>query len=204
MLATVKVKLKSMGPYSQSRQIPERPAGDERSHEQYDRDCVWLKAHFMPDGEELCIPGQAFKMALDTAAKRLSLKHPNGGKSLLTKNFLSGIMLFQPLALGLNRTSPGVRTDSLAQNTDGVRGSGKRGIRTFPVIDDWRGTLTFTVTDDVISESAFVTALEYAGQSIGIGRWRAENGGLYGRFLIDGSPEWTYQVERASKLGAAA
>jgi len=81
----------------------------------------------------------------------------------------------------------GVHKDEVASitinaNSDGMRGSGKRVKRTFPTIPSWSGTAEFVILDDTITPDVFERTLKTAGQIVGIGRFRPENGGLNGRF----------------------
>jgi hypothetical protein len=48
----------------------------------------------------------------------------------------------------------------------------------------------FWVLDDIISPEIFRRHLYQAGQFVGIGRFRAEKGGIYGRFRIEGNMKW--------------
>jgi hypothetical protein len=70
-------------------------------------------------------------------------------------------------------------------NSDGVRGSGKRVLRCFPTIPDWRGNQKFYVLDDVIDRDTFQQVINEAGNLVGIGRFRPQNGGHYGRFFAE-------------------
>jgi hypothetical protein len=47
----------------------------------------------------------------------------------------------------------------------------------------------FYVGDEIITESVFREHLIAAGKFIGLGRWRARNNGLYGRFLVESIDE---------------
>ena len=67
-------------------------------------------------------------------------------------------------------------------NADGVRGSGKRVWRTFPVIPKWESEATFMIMDDTITKDVFEDVFHAAGMGIGIGRFRPEKGGINGRF----------------------
>jgi hypothetical protein len=79
-------------------------------------------------------------------------------------------------------------------NSDGVRGSGKRVYRRFPIVRSWSGKLVFLLWDDQMPEQIFVDTLKDAGLLIGVGRRRPENKGFFGRFVLN-SYEWLDRVE---------
>ena len=77
-----------------------------------------------------------------------------------------------------------VKGEWLFVPSDGVRGSGKRVDKCFPVIHEWGGNVTFHVLDETITEDVFLNHLKQAGAFIGIGRFRPRNNGFYGRFAV--------------------
>ena len=188
----VTTKLKAASPYSQSRaheaaRLP-KETGD--AYEQR----TWRERVHVKDGA-VCIPAMALKMAVDTAAKRLGLQIPGRGKATYTKHFLSGCLMQRdvPLLLeGLSITVDDLECDRIYANADGVRGSGKRVWRYYPRVDQWHAEAIFTIADPAITQEVFSKALTEAGQFIGIGRFRSENGGLYGRFTVE-SIAWGQQ-----------
>lgn len=191
-MKTCYATLKSISPYSQSRMHDTAKNEKERPDEYEVR--TWRnKAHFDQDGE-IYIPPMAFKQALDTAARRLGLQIPGRGKSTYTKHFLSGVLVMDKVPTGLMRDA--VEGEWINANSDGVRGSGKRVKRCFPLIPQWAGTVAFYILDDTIDEKTFERVLREAGQFIGIGRFRPENGGFYGRFSVE-KLKWEQQAMAA-------
>lgn len=176
------VTLASTAPYSQSRsyehEIDELPREGKDAYQQR----TWRnKCHTMPDGK-VFIPPMAFKMALDTAAKMLGRQIPGKGKSTYTKFFLSGVLVMEPAVLPITKDE--VACDRIFANADGVRGSGKRVWRLFPRIDSWTAAVPFHVIADEITEDVFEEHLRQAGAFVGIGRFRPQSGGYYGRFEV--------------------
>lgn len=175
--------LQSVSPYSQSRsyvhEYPRPPKVTAGDHEE----TTWRhKAHTDKDGH-IIIPPMSFKMALDTAAKMLGQRIPGKGQSTYSKFFKSGVLCMTPVTLpDMADTVPG---DRIFANSDGVRGSGKRVWRIFPRIDAWRADVTFHVLADEITADVFESHLTQAGAFVGIGRFRPENGGFYGRFAVE-------------------
>jgi hypothetical protein len=170
--------LQSLSPYSQSR-AHQAPRREKETGEDYERRTWSEKAHVDSAGE-VFIPGMALKMALDSAARRLAIQVPGKGKATYTKHFLAGCLVQNDIPLGLRLED--LSSDRIYANADGVRGSGKRVWRQFPKVDEWQASVSFAVVDDAITEDVFKRVLTEAGQFVGIGRFRPENGGLYGRF----------------------
>lgn len=177
--------LVSISPYSQSRPH-ETPKLERETSDAYEQRTWRDKCHALPDGH-LFIPPMAFKMGLDAAASMLGMQIPGKGKKTYTKFFLSGVLVTDPIILPNKKDDiPG---DRIYANADGVRGSGKRVWRTFPRVDEWRGKVTYHVLADEITEEVFEKNLKQAGSFVGIGRFRAQNGGTYGRYRAE-KIEW--------------
>lgn len=175
--------LKSKSPYSQSRSYSWEieKLSRERPDEYEER--TWRnKCHSMPDGK-IFIPPMSFKMALDRAAQMLSMQIPGKGKKTFTAYFLSGVLVVDPFVLPMTKEE--VAMDRIYANADGKRGSGKRVWRNFPKIDPWSGDVCFEVLADEIGEDIFEQHLQQAGRFVGIGRFRPQNGGFYGRFDVE-------------------
>jgi hypothetical protein len=68
--------------------------------------------------------------------------------------------------------------------SDGKRGSGKRVIRIFPTIHYWSTTARVLILDGKIDEPVLHEHATEAGQFIGFGSMRVENGGSNGRFKV--------------------
>ena len=172
--------LKSITRYSQSR-MHDAPKEEKEVWEDYEKRTWKEKAHVDGDGV-IFIPPMAFKMCLDSCAKYLSIQIPGKGKSTYTKHFLSGMLCMDPLSTGVNVED--VQGEWINANSDGVRGSGKRVKRCYPVIESWEGDIDFYILDPTLTKKVFEEVLGQAGQFRGIGRFRPENGGFYGRFEV--------------------
>jgi hypothetical protein len=179
-MKTVSVQFVGIAPYSQSRKH-DTPKLDKESPDALDLRTWREKSNYDAKTGEIFIPAMAFKQALDAAAKRLGDQIPGKGKSTYTKFFVSDVICNAHVPLGIHKDA--VPSVTLNCNSDGVRGSGKRVPRIFPVIESWGGIAEFTVYDDTITEDVFKRTFEAAGRSIGLGRFRPENGGLNGRFV---------------------
>lgn len=68
-----------------------------------------------------------------------------------------------------------------------VRNSGINGapdVRTRPIFRDWACQITFRFIADLVKESQLAALMGAAGHIIGIGDWRGQKGGPWGRFKI--------------------
>jgi hypothetical protein len=181
-MRTITARLKSVSPYSQSRHY-DTPKLDRELAKDYEARTWRDRLHTDKDGN-VFIPPMAFKNALAEAAKFMGIQIPGKGKSTYTKHFEAGVLVVNPLPLGLSKDD--VQGEWLFVPSDGRRGSGSRVDKCFPVIPEWSGEVEFYVLDDIITEDVFRQHLEAAGQFIGIGRFRPRNNGYYGRFAVEG------------------
>lgn len=179
-MRTCTVKITGQAPYSASRahcaeKLPkETPdAYEERTWKE--------KAHI--EAGQVVIPPMAFKIGLDRAAKMLGRQIPGKGKSTYTKFFESGVIVTDPVVIAAETA---IKKERIHANADGVRGSGKRVWRNFPRVDDWSGEVTFHVIADEITADVFEEAVRYSGIAVGVGRFRPERGGYFGRFAVEG------------------
>lgn len=175
--------LRSVSPYSQSRQH-ETPKLEKEGPNDYELRTWRNKAHF-GDDRIIYIPPMGFKQCLDSTAKFLSIKIPGKGTATYTKHFLAGVLVMDKLSTGISVDE--VEGEWIHANANGVRGSGKRVKRCFPLIPKWEGEVTFYILDEEITKDIFERILREAGQFRGIGRFRPENGGFYGRFEFAGA-----------------
>lgn len=186
-MKTATVHLESTSPYSQSRHygddIPklakELPAAYEER--------TWRNRLHADKSGYVTIPGPAFANCLKTAAKRLKLQVPGKGRVEYTKYFEAGVMCTDGITLPIKAAD--VPCDKLFVPSDGRPGGGKRVTKFFPRIDEWSGKVTFYIFDDIITEDVFRQVLISAGLVVGLGRFRPENRGFYGRFSVK-SIEW--------------
>jgi hypothetical protein len=178
------IHITGAAPYSASRAHQEEKLPKETA-EAYEARTWRSKAH-VKDGK-VYIPPMAFKIALDRAAKMLGRQIPGKGKSTYTKFFESGVIVTDPVFIA---SEADIQAERVHANADGVRGSGKRVWRTFPRIDTWRATVTFMIIADEITRDVMEETVRYCGLAVGVGRFRPERGGFFGRFTVD-RIEWS-------------
>lgn len=174
-------KLEGISPYSQSRFHNTDKLNKELPND-YEKRTWRNKMHFDEDGM-IYIPPLAFKNCLSEAAKFLSMQIPGKGKSTYTKHFEAGVLVTDPVPLGIHKDE--VEGTWLHVPADGVRGSGKRVEKCFPYVKPgWEAEVAFQIWDDVITRDVFELHLKQAGALIGIGTFRVRNNGTYGRFRL--------------------
>ncbi len=184
-MRTVSITLESIAAYSQSGFLEEKKLAKE-SYDDFEKRIWKDKAHYTDDGH-VFIPQFAFKQAIDSAAKYLG-KIPGKGQATWSKHFVNGIVISDSIVLP--DTRDGLQCVWINANPGGKRGSGARVRKCFPVIPKWTGTLKCVVLAEEIQEEVFAKAFELAGSLIGIGRFRPENGGNNGRFIVK-SIKWS-------------
>jgi hypothetical protein len=190
---TIIAHLKSVSTYSQSRYHDSNRLPKE-SHEDYEIRTWREKAHHDADGN-VFIPPMSFKLSLDAAVKRTGKQIPGRGKCTYTKHFVSGVMCYEPVEIGYNIEDANCNGDGKTRKIECWRGmmdptgkksttGGTRVKRMFPDFPEWEADVNFHVLDDTITVPIFKEMLEEAGKFVGIGRFRPENGGYYGRFEV--------------------
>lgn len=173
------VKLKSVSPYAQSR-MHETPKIEKEGHDAYEERTWREKAHY--ENGEMVIPPFAIKNCLAEAAKYLGQQIPGKGKSTYTKHFESGVLVIDPVRLGVSREA--VHCHRMYVPSDGKRGGAKRVWRKFPIVHQWESIAVFQILDETITQDVFKYHLEQAGKFIGLGSFRVRNNGIFGRFDV--------------------
>lgn len=184
-MKTALCHLKGTTPYSQSRPIQVDKLPKESAKDFEER--TWRERLHVDERGEVYIPPTALKNGLAEAAKYLSIQIPGKGKATYTKHFEAGVLVADPIPLGVKRDD--VPGEWLFVPSDGIKGSGKRVWKCFPRIDSWEASVPVYILDPTITESVFAQHIEEMGKFIGIGRFRPRNGGFYGRFAVE-SIDW--------------
>ena len=175
--------LESVSNYSQSRHYDDDEVPKEK--QELDRDYekrTWRYRMHVNDAGYIFVPPMAFKNCISEIAKYRSEKIPGKRNATYTKHFESGILVLEGVTLPIKRED--VPGEWLFVPSDGIRGSGRRVKKCFPLIAQWTGEVTFFILDEIITEEVFWRHLQDAGNFIGIGRFRPAKNGFYGRFRI--------------------
>lgn len=174
------VSIKGLAPLSQSK-MHDAPKNDGESHGEYDARTWREKCNYDSEGI-VFVPAMAFKQAMDIAAKRLAIPDPDNKRANMTKFFVSDVICENNMSIGIHKDEmPSIRINA---NSDGVRGSGKRVLRTLPQVQEWKGETSFLIMEEKLKPEIFERVLKAAGMSIGVGQFRPEKGGLNGRFEV--------------------
>jgi len=153
------------------------------SHDAFEERTWQERAHVDEHGE-LYIPAMALKKALEESAKYIGETIPGKGMQRYTKRFERGVLVTENLMLGV--TLSDVEKERLFVPSDGVSGGGKRVWKNFPTLRSWSCEAVLIILDELIIENPDRVReyLENAGQFIGMGRFRPERKGFYGRFKV--------------------
>lgn len=162
------------------------PKLDKELHDAYDQRTWRNRLHISKDGFAT-IPPLMIKNATCNGAKRCNIKIPGQRNATFTKNFLSGILVLDPIVLPYHVDK--IRGLVLSVPSDGTKGGTRRVERTFPIIDEWEGEAIFHILDEIITEDVFRYVLEQTGAFVGFGAMRVQNGGIAGRFKVN-KLEW--------------
>lgn len=180
-MKTATIKITSASPLTQSRKH-DAPKLEKELADAYEQRTWKMKAHVNTEGQ-VEIPAFSIKCAVTAAAKYMGDQIPGKGKSTWTKKFQCGLLI--PANPVTDKTAADITPVTINANSDGVRGSGKRVFRTFPQLLKWSATFDVLICDEIITREVLERYLTAAGQFIGIGQYRPENGGTNGRFSVE-------------------
>ncbi len=180
-MKTAICELESISPYSQSKYY-EVPKLEKEQPNDYENRTWRERMHVNNDGY-VFIPPMQFKNCLSNVAKYLSVRIPGKGTSTYTKHIVSGTMVTDALVLPIKKDD--VPGEWFFVPSDGKAGGGTRVSKCFPVISHWQGEVTFYILDEIITKDVFFNHLEESGKFIGVGRFRPQKNGYYGRFKVN-------------------
>jgi len=152
---------------------------DRESHDDYEKRTWRERAHINAEGK-VYIPRMAFTKSLQAAASREGMKIPGKGNATWTKYFASGIMVTNDLVLDMKRED--FEEYWLFVPSDGKPGSGTRVWKCFPVVQEWEGIVQYQILDATITREVFKQHLHVAGNFIGVGSFRPQNRGWFGKY----------------------
>jgi hypothetical protein len=186
-MKTAIVTIQGISPYSPSKhysqdEFPKLEEGKEANSD-YEKRTWRERAHYNESGE-CFMPPMGFKKSVEMAAKFLSIGIPGRGKATYTKHFKAGVLVTEPLMLGVQKDA--VEGNWLFIPSDGRSGGGSRVNKCFPIFNEWGGDVTFYILDDTITRDVFERCIKEAGNFIGLGSFRPANGGYFGRFVVKG------------------
>ena len=187
-------RLKGTSPISFSRYhaMPKLSGESDAAYEER----TWReRLHTNADGN-VVIPLFAFKNALDAAAKYESRKIPGRRNATYTKHVQSGVMVESAVVLPIKKKD--VKGEWRFVPADGMPGGAKRVMKCFPIIQEWEGEVSFAVLDETVTRDVLEEFLQVAGSFIGIGSFRPENRGIWGRFRVVSLVEASFKTRKAA------
>jgi len=173
-------ELESISPHSQGR-FHATPKLDKELADAYE-DRTWRERLHVDETGQVIITPMMLKNCLSDTAKFLSMQIPGKGKQTYTKHFEAGILVLEPIPLGIKKDE--VLKVTIPVPSDGRRGGTKRVTKHFPTITHWKGKAEIHVLDDTITKDVLMEHLVAAGTFIGMGTFRPRNNGINGRFRV--------------------
>jgi hypothetical protein len=162
-------------PYSPSRHPGEEKEKSE-DWEDYESRIWRRKCHAEMDGDDgdVYVPGAAFKLCLDETVQNLNEKIPGKGNQTYTGVLKMGVAPISNMPLGVRVSS--LKVEKVYCHSAGKRGPGTRVMRWFPIVHDWKGTITMRIFNDSLTEKKFEEFFMKAGVLAGVGRGRPSTG----------------------------
>lgn len=173
-------ELKGLTPYGQGKMHLEEKLPQELNDAYAER--TWRSRAHTAAGE-VYIPPMAFKLLLESIAKYLGDQIPGQGKRTYTAKYRQGVMIADPVMLGIRLEDLGYQ--KIFTSAGGGQSRNETRVwRYFPVIEQWAGLLTILAIDDIFTPEVIERHLRLGGKLVGIGVWRPENGGMWGKFDV--------------------
>jgi hypothetical protein len=193
-MKTLEVDLEGISPLSFSRDHREpkkesKSGAPQETADEYEQRTWPAKLHVMDDGQ-IYIPPMAIKSAIEGAASYNPVKKK--GPTSWTKHIVQGVMIVDEILLfgedGAALRAEAIKAETVLCYSDGKPARYSKGgkvPRTFPKVPaGWRARAKILVLDEQIPNTVVEQHIQDAGTFVGIGRWRAEKRGLYGRFRV--------------------
>lgn len=151
---------------------------------------TWKEKMHVDSQGNVFIPPMALQNCMRNIAQYLGEKIKGKGQSTYTKHFKAGILCNEPLMIetpdGQQITVDLVESIDVFVPSDGKQGGGKRVWKTFPVINEWKAKGALHILDPLLENQMDKVKeyLEQGGRFIGLGWFRPERSGYYGRYLV--------------------
>lgn len=130
---------------------------------------------YLEDGK-VQLPAVYLKNAISEAAKKFKI--PQQGKSTYSKLVASTVDI-EPFYIELQADKYKVfRISAVNPMTKG------RMMTERPKFDEWSASFEIILNDDGVPISVINEILEQAGKYVGVGDWRPEKKGMFGKFMI--------------------
>lgn len=182
-MKTATITIEGISPYSQSQFVLGNPKLKDETHDEYEQR-IW-EERLHRDAHGYYIPPMALKKAITAAASFLGIQIKGKGKKTYTKHFQCGLLITEPAYLKSDPPQPEMLMMDAQPGKAKLGSGGTRVPRVYPrFADGWTATFNCIIVSEEISRDIFMEHVDAAGKFIGIGRFRPENGGFYGRFVV--------------------
>lgn len=171
-------ELKGLTPYGQGKMHLEEKLPQELNDAYAER--TW-RARMHQAAGEMYIPPMAFKLLLESTSRYLKAAIPGRLKETYTKHYRQGVLIPDPIMLGIRAED--VQPAKIFTWAEPQRKS-TRVWRWFPMVEQWAGVLTIIAIDDIFTAEVVENHLRLGGKLVGIGVWRPESGGMWGKFDV--------------------
>jgi len=190
-LQQAKARLVGQTPLLFGKQIDqdENPKQPKETHDAYEKRTWRLRCHTTNEGN-LYIPSLALKRMLENTAGYQNERIKGKGMQTWKKKFEAGVAVENDMVLldadGNPISAEGVQGISRMVPSDGKRGGATRVKRTFPIVaPPWQGEISILLLDPGVQRDKVEEYLRFGGIVNGLGMWRPQKGGSYGRFTVE-------------------
>jgi hypothetical protein len=180
-----RVKIKGVTPYMQHRMDDERLADwevrrgkiIEREHLNTEAEKLAAFHSFIDENGNFYLPSDHIRMSLINAGTFMKSKVGNARKSMA--NIVAAMFSINPEQIELPKF-----------DTVDVRSAVNKNVKARVIVKrpkwmEWGASFTILVDDDTITKETVESLLDYAGRYVGIGSYRPEHRGQFGRFEVE-------------------
>ena len=178
-----KIKIEGVTPYMQHRMDDVKLEQWEKNRKQIiersdvaKEDQVRAEFHSYNDKYGFFIPAEHIRGALINAGAMVKFKVGNARKSM--KNIVAGMFFIDEPKLRLSKNYVIDKRSAVNRNIKA------RVISIRPKWEDWNAEFTLAIDNETITQETIKEIVENAGNYIGIGSFRPQCNGMFGRFKI--------------------
>ena len=179
----VNLVIEGVTPLQQSKEYSSvEPRSKTETADDYEKRTWKLRSHINSDGY-VFHPSGALKKAMIDAARYSGEQIEGQGKKTYTAKVTSGVCVASDLVTDCK--SDAIERRDVYASAQGGKGKNEGRVwKYFPTLAKWKAQTTIQVYDPIVTPDVLRRILEDAGRFIGIGTWRPQMGGEYGRFKI--------------------
>ena len=161
------------------------PKQAKETHDSYEKRTWRERCHANSDGH-LFVPARAFKKLLENTARYRGDKIKGQGQKTWTAKFRAGVSVEGDMVLKPHILKDEVNGMWKSVPSNGQPGGATRVKRCFPIVDPGvGGEIRILLLDPFVQKEVVEEYLRFGGTVNGLGVWRPQNGGSFGRFTVD-------------------